>query len=148
MGLHPQQIQQDRTLNITLHSWQSGWHIVNKYSLSEWQFSFNFFIVAKLQLSPFPTPHCFPLPCPPSLSHIQSALSLSLSIGPLYMFLDLTLPLLSPVTLLFSPLWSQAVILYFHVSGSVLLACLFYWLGSTYKWDHMVFVFHCRVYFT
>ena len=27
-------------------------------------------------------------------------------------------------------------VLYFHVSGSVLLACFFCWLGSTYRWDH------------
>ena len=39
-------------------------------------------------------------------------------------------------------------VLYFHVSGYILLSCLFCWLGSTYKWDHMVFVFHCLAYFT
>ena len=30
----------------------------------------------------------------------------------------------------------------FHVPGSVVLISLFYSLGSSYKWDHMVFVFH------
>ena len=39
-------------------------------------------------------------------------------------------------------------VLYFNVSGSVLLACLFCWLGSPYRWDHMVFVFHLQAYFT
>ena len=40
--------------------------------------------------------------------------------------------------------------LYSHVSGSILLTCLFCWLGSTYRWDHMVFevfVFHHLAYF-
>ena len=46
-------------------------------------------LVVQLQVSPF-----FPttLPCPAS-HHIQSSPWLSLSMGPLYMFLDLTLPL-------------------------------------------------------
>ena len=39
-------------------------------------------------------------------------------------------------------------VLYFHISGSILLACLFCCLGSTYRWDHMVFVFHQLAYFT
>ena len=30
-------------------------------------------------------------------------------------------------------------VLNFSVSGYILLACLFCWLGSTYRWDHMVF---------
>ena len=38
--------------------------------------------------------------------------------------------------------------LYFNVSGYILLACLFCWLGSTYRWNHMVFVFHHQAYFT
>ena len=37
-------------------------------------------------------------------------------------------------------------VLYFHVSGSILLICLFSWLGSTYRWDHMVLVFHSKAY--
>ena len=39
-------------------------------------------------------------------------------------------------------------VLYFNVSGYILLTCLFCWLGSTYRWDHMIFVFHCLAYFT
>ena len=38
-------------------------------------------------------------------------------------------------------------VLYFNVSGSILLACLFCWLSSTFRWDHMVFVFHHLAYF-
>ena len=59
---------------------------------------------------------------------------------PLYMFLDDPSPFSRyPLP---SPLWLLSV-LYFNVSGYILLPCLFCWLGSTYRWDHMVFVFHC-----
>ena len=34
------------------------------------------------------------------------------------------------------------IVLYFNVSGYILLASLFCWLSSTYRWGHMVFVFH------
>ena len=39
------------------------------------------------------------------------------------------------------------IVLYFNVSAWILLACLFCWLGSTYRWDHMVLHFHreCRL---
>ena len=65
---------------------------------------------------------------PTPTSHIQFSLPhpLSLSMGALYMFFDLTRPLLSLIT---SPLSLPSgycqFILYFHVSGSILLACLF-----------------------
>ena len=36
----------------------------------------------------------------------------------------------------------------FHVSDSVLLVSLFCSLDSSYKWDHMIFVFHGLAYFT
>ena len=73
-----------------------------------------------------------------------SPLPLSVPVSPLFMFLNLLLPLLTPVI----PVpWSLSV-LYFHVSGSILLVCLFCWLDSTYRWDHMVFVFYCPVYYT
>ena len=35
-----------------------------------------------------------------------------------------------------------------HVSGYILLACLFCWLVSTYRGDHMIYVFHLLAYFT
>ena len=63
-----------------------------------------FFLIFIVQLELFPFfPHCSLLPCPPP-SHTQSP-SLSLSMGPLYMFLDLTLPLVSPIISLPHPLW-------------------------------------------
>ena len=55
----------------------------------------------------------------------------------------------------FAPLWPSPLpsgycqcIPYFHVSVYILLSCLFCWLGFTYRWNHMVFVFHCLAYFT
>ena len=76
---------------------------------------------------------------PTLTSHIQSSpLPLSLSMGPLYMLLDKPcppFPLLSPSTL---PFRYCQFVLYFHVSGYILLAHLFCWLGSTYRWDRMV----------
>ena len=61
----------------------------------------------------------------------QSFPPLALSIGPLYMFLDLTLPLLSPNIPL--PTGLCQFVLYFHVSVSIVLTCLFCRLGSTYR---------------
>ena len=81
-------------------------------------------------------------------SHIQSSPPLSLSMSPLYMFLDLPLPLLFTIIPLLPPLWSLSVCFLFSVSGSILLMCLFCWLASTYGWDHVVFVFHHLAYFT
>ena len=74
---------------------------------------FNFFIFFLfcflfLFLFNYSCPHCPPLlssALPTPISHIQSSHPpLSLLMGLLYMFLDLTLPLLSPITLLSPPL--------------------------------------------
>ena len=104
------------------------------------------FLIVVLQLSPF-FPYSSPLLATPHLPHSIYPM-LSLSTGPLYNFLDLLCPLLSSVNP--APVLSGycQFVLYFHVSGSVLLSCLFCWLGSTYRWNHTVFVFHCLAYFT
>ena len=67
---------------------------------------------------------------------------LALSMCPLYMFLDNPspffphyLPPLSPVVTVCSVFQKQFV-LYFNVSGYILLASLFCWLGSTYRWGN------------
>ena len=72
---------------------------------------------------------------------------LALSICPLYMFLD------SPSPILFycpSSHFSMVT-----VSLFVILICWLYfacsfvcWLGSTYRWDHMLCIFHCLAHFT
>ena len=77
-----------------------------------------------------PPPHC---PCP----WVLYTCSLT---WPFPIF-----PLLPPSP---NPSGHCQFVLYFHVSGYILLACLFCWLGSTYRWDHMVFVFHHLAYFT
>ena len=48
-------------------------------------------------------------------------------------------PPLSPSSL---PSGYCQFVLYFNVSGYIWLTCLFWWLGSTYRWDLMVFVYH------
>ena len=117
----------------------------------------NFFIVVQIQLSPFSCHH-FSLPHP----HPPSFLPLALSMGPLHMFLEEPSPFSRyPPT---PPLWFLSVccycnkltvcqlgyckfVLYFNISGRILLACLFCWLGCTYRWDHMVFTFYHLAYF-
>ena len=64
-------------------------------------------VVVQLQLSPFSPHYCLP-PYPPPPPTVNPA-PLSLSMGPLHMFLDLTLPLLSPIIPLLLPLWSLSV---------------------------------------
>ena len=57
---------------------------------------------------------------------------------------------LSLFSLFFPPLLPGycQYLLHFKVSGCIFLACLYGWLGSTYRWDHMVFVFHSLAYFS
>ena len=80
---------------------------------------FNFFIfflfrfLFFLFLFNYSCPHCPPLlssALPTPISHIQSSHPpLSLLMGLLYMFLDLTLPLFSPITLFSRPLWVLSI---------------------------------------
>ena len=91
----------------------------------------------------FPTTTYFPLPhasrLPPSILPSSGFVHGSFIHVPWWPFPFF--PPLSP-----SPLPSGYChfVLYFNVSGCILLAC---WLGSTYRWDHMVSVFHCLSYF-
>ena len=118
----------------------------NFYSLNKevfflFKLMFKYFVsVFSLLLSPTPA---IPTSHPPSYP------PLALSLCRLYMFLDNPLPF-SPIIpshlpsgyfVLYSFV-SGHIFLYFNVCGYILLACLFCWLGSTYRWDHMVFVFH------
>ena len=77
----------------------------------------------------------------PHLPH-SSPLPIAFCRVPLYMSLDLTLLFFPPLSSFLFPSGYCQFALYFHVSGSILLACLFCWLGCTYRWDHMVFFFH------
>ena len=108
--------------------------------------SFICFIVVQLQL-----PHFFPivLPCPThhpaptvNLHPVVHAHGSFIHVPWLAFFLLSQLPP-SPL-----PSGHCQFVLYVHVFGSILVNCLFCLLCSTYRWDHMVFVFHCLAYFT
>ena len=62
--------------------------LISEYKSDMIESSFNFFIVVQLQLSPFP-PNYSPTPYPAPPLTLNPPLPLSLSMGPLYMFLDL-----------------------------------------------------------
>ena len=57
-------------------------------------------------------------------------------------------PYFRPLSLSPLPFGYCHFVLYFNVSGYILLGCLFSWLSSTNRWDHMVFFFHCLARFT
>ena len=110
-----------------------------------WFFFPLIFIVVQVQLSPCSPQHT-PSPTHPT-SHSRSYPCLALSMCPLYLFPDDPYPF-SPVIHSHLPSAYCQCVLYFHVCGYILLACLFCWLGSTFGWDHMAFVFHRLAYFT
>ena len=100
------------------------------------------FFIVQLQLSSF-----FPitLPCP-THSHLpHSVLPPPLALVVLVHGSFIHVPWPFPFFTLLSPCPAPSghcqFVLYFHVFGSTLLACLFCWLGSTYSWDHMVSIF-------
>ena len=94
-----------------------------------------------LLISYFPKNSPLPLPHPPH-SHSQSSPTLSVPMSPLFVLFCLVLPLLSPIIPLPLPSGHSQYVFYFQVSGSILIIFLFCWLGPTYRWDHMVFIFH------
>ena len=109
-------------------------------------FFFSLFIVVRVQLSPF-FPHHSTTPYPPPPPSLNPT-PFWLCPWVLYTCSLMTLPLLSPVTLLPTPLWVIVSLFFISMSGYILFACFFCWLGSTYRWDHMVFIFYHVVYFT
>ena len=107
-----------------------------------------FFKVSFSYSCPHYSPCCSPLPCPtpppkgnpyPIVLNYGSFVHVPwLAPSPFY-------PIIPPSSF---PSGHCQFILCFYVSGSSLLICLFCLLGCTYRWDHMVFVFHCLAYFT
>ena len=90
-----------------------------------------------------------PLPSNPSHPHLPPLLPPHL--GFVHVSFIIILEKLSP----FSPIIPSSFpsryhqfVLNFSVSVYISLACLFCWLGPTYRWDHMVLVFHRLAYFT
>ena len=102
--------------------------------------------IVQLQLSPYP-PHYSPLPYPapaptfnPAPHCLCSWVLYTCSLTQPFPFF----PVLPPSHL---PSGQCMFVLYFHAATSILLTCSFCWLGSTYRWDHMVFVFHHLAHF-
>ena len=83
-----------------------------------------------------------------SCLHFPSITPLWLCLCVLYTCSLMTLPLFPPIIPTLLPCGYCQFVLYFNVSGYILLAYLFCSLGSTYRQDHIVFVFHCLAYFT
>ena len=104
----------------------------------KWPFIFIFYCCSSTVVSIFLPPLSPTQPTP--TSQPQSFPLLALSMGPLYMFPDDPSPSFPHYHPFPTPL--VTVSLFFIVSGYTLLACLFCWLGSIYRWDHMVFFFH------
>ena len=102
---------------------------------------FYFLSFVQYQLSPF-SPHHSLLPYPPSPP--------TFSPPPLVVFLHgsfIHVPwwpfhFFALLSASFLPSGYCQFVLYFHFSGYILLACSFCCLGSTCRWDHMVFVFN------
>ena len=88
---------------------------------------FLFVIVVQVQLFPFPPPTALPCPTNPHLP-LSILPPFGLSVSPLYMVLDDPSPAFPCPPL---PSGSCQFVLYFNVSGSILLVYLFCWLGST-----------------
>ena len=108
-------------------------------------FLYNFFYccsstVVSIFSPPQPTPQPF---APPTLNPTH----FGFVNGPFIHIPWEPFPYFIPLSL--SPLLSGhcQFVLHFNVSASIFLACLFSWLDSTHRWDHMVFVFHCLAYF-
>ena len=104
------------------------------------------FILVQVQLSPFSFHH-FPQPThphlPPSILPCFGFVLGSFIQVPWQPFRFF--PPLSPPSV--SSDYCQFV-LYFKVSGYILLASLFCLLGSTYRWHYMAFLCHLLAYFT
>ena len=109
---------------------------------------FYFLLFILLQLSS--CPNSFFAFCPLHPVHPscpQSILSpLSMSMNHSYMFFDSSLPLPSTILPSHLPFYSCQSVPCFHVSGSIFFISLFCSLDSSYKWGHMVLVFHQLAY--
>ena len=94
----------------------------------------NFFIVVQLQLSPF-SPVTLPCPTHPPNPTFNPPLTHCLCPWVLYTYsLPWPFPFFLPLKPFALPSGHCQFVLYFHVSGSILLIHLFCWLSSTYRW--------------
>ena len=90
------------------------------------------------------------LPCPtyPLLAHSQSPLCFPCWWVTYTCFLTRLFPFFPHLTSSNLPSGCCQSVPCFHAPGSILLICLFCLLGSSYRWDHMVFFFHQLAYLT
>ena len=104
--------------------------IIKEYSYRVYKSSHFFYCCSSTIVSIFTPPR--PPPAPPIPASHPWTYPLWLCPCVLYTCSLMTLPLLS-LSSLFSG--NCQFVLYFSVSGCILLACLFCWLGSMYRWD-------------
>ena len=118
-----------RLYNVRIHNWYlliHGPQVKKTHLLRFFFLIFIFkkiFIVVQVQLSPF-SHHHFPPLHPPHLPPSILSTHLSLSMGLCTCSL-MTLSVLSPVIPSYLPSGYCQFVLYFNVSGYILLACLF-----------------------
>ena len=110
-------------------------------------FLYLFFYCCSTTVVPIFPPSLSPTPLTPTF-HTQSNYPHCLCPWVLYTCSLMTLFLLSPIILLPFPFWLLSVFSFLQFLWIYLFACLFCWLGSTYRWDNMVFVFHLLAYCT
>ena len=146
-------IEKDKKENCIKLSWKYG--ETNHIHIHElfWDINlfdsiFNYFIVVQLLMYPF-SPHYSPLPYPPQPQTFNPH-SCCLCACVLYTCsLSWHFPFFELLTLSSLHSGDYQFVPYFHVFISIFLICFFVcWLGSTYRWDHMVFVFHHLAYFS
>ena len=102
------------------------------------------FIVVQVESSPF-LPHHAPPPYPSPLPTLETTPFGFVHVSFIYLSWW-PFPYFAPLSLSLLPS-SYCHFVHFNFSGCILLACLFWWLDSTYRWDHMVLAFHCLAYF-
>ena len=85
-----------------------------------------------------------PLVLPTPTFHIQSSLHPIVFVHGSFIHVPWwPFPFFAPLSASPVPSGSCQFVLYFHVSGSILLVCLFCWLGSTHRWwDHLVIIWY------
>ena len=132
---------------MALNKFQKHFYIETVILYNQIFFLSFFLSVVQVQLSPF-SPHHSPPPQPSPPSTLKPTpfgfFHVSFVYVPWWTF-----PYFLPLSLSPTPLVTVSL-LFISMSLVIfsLLICLFSWLGSTYRWDHIVFVIHCLAYFT
>ena len=132
----------NRTSKHQILSWQN----IDDKNCMIWHIVILFFSVVQVQFSPFPTYHCplpHPFPSPTAILLPFGFVHVSFIYVPWWPF-----PYFPPLPFSSLPSGCCQFVLYFNVSGYILLACLFCQLCSTYGLDDMVFFIHRLSYFT